>query len=174
MDNYPAINRVLTYLKLFPDIPFKHRENTLLIEPKSKDGFQVILEDYSTQFTIFFDLWSYDQIFNDEDAARMFLLGLTATTRLLVKEKNQKRYWWLLETCIDGVWGGVEVTFRPKLYTFWKKKQTYYLQNDRIDIVKHKVSFGANYTLSRQGINYCGICGANLKPDNPFCVSCGK
>jgi len=49
----------------------------------------------------------------------LYLFGLTAAAGLWKREKDQKRHWWLLETCIEGEWGGTQVTFRPKFYSVW-------------------------------------------------------
>ena len=55
--------------------------------------------------------------------AKLDLFGLTTAAGLWIREKNQKRHWWLLETCIEGEWGGIEVTFSPKFYSLWAKKK---------------------------------------------------
>ena len=173
MNNQPAIDQILNRLKDLPDIPIVHRENILLIEPKNEKGFRVLLEDNSEQFTVFCDLWSYDQLFHYEDAAKFFLFALTAAARLLVKERNQKRYWLLLESCIEGIWGGLEITFLPKYYSIWKQKKLYYLQNDWVDIENLKPWIDKNFSSKKQGIDYCGICGQNLNPKYKFCPNCG-
>ena len=138
MNDHPAIEEIKKRLEKFPKIPFVQEGNSLFIEPKDSNGFKVIIDDNSTDFVVFCDGWSYDQLTSYEEAARLFLFGLTAASRLLVREKKQKRYWWLLESCMGGVWGGIEVTFRPGMYSWFDKKKTYYLQNDWIDIEKLK------------------------------------
>ena len=108
-----------------------------------------MIDDNSTDFVVFCDGWSYDQLIEYDQAASLFLFGLTAAARLRVREKNQKRYRWLLESCVNGEWGGIEVTFRPGSYSLWGRKNEYYLQNDWIDVEKFKPLINERFTAKR-------------------------
>lgn len=138
MVDYPAINEVLNHLKNFPDIPIIQKDNTITIEPKDNNGFRVELIDNSSEFIVYCDGWFNDNLFDCEQALKLFLFSLTTAARLRVKENNLKRYWFALESSIDGIRGNELSTFYPKFYSFWKKKKEYYLQNDWIDIEKFK------------------------------------
>ena len=149
VNSYPAINEIKKRLSIFPELPLVQEGNSIFIEPKDSNGFKVILDDNKTEFVLFCDGWSYELFTNSEITARAFILALTSAARLLVREKKQQRYWWLLETCLNNKWGGIEVTFRPgKFHTFAKKK-IYYLQNDWIDIEKLKPWIGEECTPER-------------------------
>ena len=149
INSCPAINEIRKRLAVFPELPIIQKENSLFIEPKDLRGFKVIIDDNRTNFTLLCDGWSYDQFTNYEIAARAFILGLSAAARLLVREKNQQRYWWLLETCLNNEWGGIEVTFRPGKYSLFQKKKIYYLQNDWINIERLKPWIGEELTAER-------------------------
>ncbi len=151
MEKYPAIDEIKKRLEEFPDLPLIQEENTLSIEPKNSTGFRVLLEDNSTNFAVFCDGWSYDQLTSYGAATQLFIFALTAAARLQVREKNQKRYWWLLESNHNGEWGSLEVTFRPGMYSLFNKKKTYYLQNDWIDIELLKPWIGEILTAERIG-----------------------
>ena len=138
MSDHPAIDEVLSRLKNFPAVPITQQDNTLSVEAKYDNGFRVELIDNSTEFTVYCDMWFNDYIFDYEQASKLFLFSLTTAARLRVKEKNQKRYWFGLESSLDGIVGNQLSTFYPKFYSFWKKKKVYYLQNDWIDIEKFK------------------------------------
>ncbi len=149
MNNYPAINEIRRRLSSFPDLPLIQRGRSLYLKPKDSSGFKVVIDDYKTEFTVFCDGWSYDQLTNYEEAARLFIFPLSAAARLLVREKNQKRYWWVLESCLMGEWRGIEMTFRPAQYSLFKKKSIYYLQNDWINIEKLKPWIREDYTAEK-------------------------
>jgi hypothetical protein len=107
MNDHPAIDEIKKRLEGYSNVPIVREKNTLFVEPKDSRGFRVMLEDYSKKFVVFCDGWSYDQFFeNDhEKAAQLFLFALTAAARLRVRERKQNRYWWLLESCVNGEWG---------------------------------------------------------------------
>jgi hypothetical protein len=148
-NGYPAIGEIKKRLAVFPDLPIIQEGNSLYIEPKDMKGFKVIIDDNRTEFSLFCDGWSYDQFTDPKLVARTFVLALSPASRLLVREKNQQRYWWLLELCLNNEWGGIEVTFRPGKYSFFQKKKSYYLQNDWIDIDKLKPWIGVECTAVR-------------------------
>jgi len=118
MNNHPAIDEVLSRLKDFPAVPITQQENTLSVEPKNANGFRVELIDNSTEFTVYCDGWFNDYIFDYEQASKLFLFSLTTAARLRVKEKNQKRYWFGLESRLDGIVGNQLSTFYPKFNSF--------------------------------------------------------
>ena len=151
MNDHPAIVEIKKQLEGYSNVPIVQKKNTLFVEPKDSKGFRVWLKDNSKEFVVFCDRWSYDQFFeNDhEKAAILFLFALTASARLRVREKKQKRYWWLLESCVNGEWGGIEVTYRPGDYSLWGKKHEYYLQNDWVDIDNFKPWIGEQFTAER-------------------------
>jgi hypothetical protein len=149
MNNHPVIDKIKKQLEVFPNLPLIQEGNTLFIEPRDSNGFKVLVEDNSTDFVVFCDGWSYDILTDFERVAKLFVLPLTAAARLLVREKNQKRYWWLLESCLNGQWGGMEVTFRPGQFSLFTKKKTYYLQNDWISIEDLKPWIKEEFTADR-------------------------
>jgi hypothetical protein len=149
MNNLPVIDKIKKQLEVFPNLPLVQEENTLFVEPRDSNGFKVLVEDNLTDFVVFCDGWSYDILTDFESVAQLFVFPLTAAARLLVREKNQKRYWWLLESCLNGEWGGIEVTFRPGQYSLFTKKKTYYLQNDWINIEDLKPWIREEFTADK-------------------------
>jgi len=142
---HPAIVEVLNRLKNLSSIPIIQNGDTISIEPINSNGFKCELVDSGLNYMVFFDGWHTDQFNSFEDAAKCFLFGLTTAARLCVKERGNWRYWWNLETYADGEWGGIEITGIP-FWPFWRRKKTFYLQNDWIQVEKLKPWIGEQFS----------------------------
>lgn len=130
-----------------PNIEFKIKEkNELIIEPKSDNGFKILIEQADSENTIYFNSWHF-QFENTKDGKNelidYLILGMSKEGRLQTYLRNGKEYKWTFETQNeeDKNWYSIGTTGLINL-KFWQKPKIKYYQNDLIDLneLKEKTS----------------------------------
>ena len=131
----------------YTNIDFKIKtDNTIVIEPKSDNGFNIIIEQSERENTIYFNTWHF-HFENTKDGKNelidYLIFGMSKNGRLKTYKRNDKEYKWTFEIFNENEqkWYPAGTTGLIDL-KFWKKPKVEYYQNDFIDLntLKQKTS----------------------------------
>ncbi|RMA67715.1 hypothetical protein [Ulvibacter antarcticus] len=126
-----TINEIVNRLKKYPEVEYKLDENSITVNPKCKNGFPVSMtSDGNGNYTVAFDFW-HEEFDNENDALNCFAFGLSKDCRLKLTKKGEKPIKWTVESNDNGIWIKDSSTGILN-FTFWKKAEFEYLQNDLI------------------------------------------
>lgn len=126
-----TINEIINRLKKYQEADFELDSDSIIVHPKNKNGFPVVLIDNGKgNFTVEYDFW-HEEFKSEEEAISCFGYGLSNECRLKVKKRGNKRIKWTLQFDNNGNWED-ESTVAIFDFRFWKKSEYEFLQNDLI------------------------------------------
>lgn len=114
-------------LKTIPEARYESDPSSITVFPNDASGFTVGLVKNTDVYTVFFNGWHED--FEDvEDTMTVFGLGLSDECRLRESRRGDFAYKWTVEFLEDGEWQEQSTT-GLLFFPFWRRSNTYYLQN---------------------------------------------
>ena len=129
--------RLEEYPQLSSEVLEAEHYECITIKPKSNGGFTVSLYLYKDgEFQVGGDGWRYEMedLKDDEDAIKKFILCLSNKSRLKVLSRGDKEYRWDIEVENNGKWrqDTVVIDMPAFLSCFWKKRVERIFQNNYI------------------------------------------
>ena len=126
-----TINEIVNRLKKYPEAEYELNTNSITVNPNSESGFPVTLTDNGMgNFTVAFDFW-HEEFDNVNDALNCYSFGLSKDCRLKLTKKGNRTIKWTVESNENGFWKEHSTTGLFN-FSFWKKAEYEFLQNDLI------------------------------------------
>jgi len=130
-----TIKEIVNRLKKYPEAKYELNSESITVNPKNKNGFPVALSDNGNgNFTVAFDFW-HEEFDNENDALNCFAFGLSKDCRLKLTKKGNRPIKWTVESNENGNWKEDSTTGLFN-FSFWKKAEYEFLQNDLIKSVE--------------------------------------
>jgi hypothetical protein len=102
--------------------------DTIVVDPKTANGFVVSLIERGDKWVVHFDGW-HQHFASEDDAVRCVVFGLSRDCRLKVEYRGSVARRWTVEARTDHGWRE-DSTVGLLWFPFWRRARIEYRQND--------------------------------------------